>query len=69
MVAEGDTVATLFSWTGTHKGELMGAAPTGKKVTFHGIALLRFSDGKVVEVWHHGDEMVALMQLGVRPPA
>ena len=69
MVAEGDTVVTRFTWTGTHKGELMGAAPTGKKVTCHGIDMLRVAGGKVVEVWHQGDEMMAMVQLGVKPPA
>lgn len=69
MVAEGDTVVTRFTLTGTHKGELMGAAPTGKKITFHAIDMLRVSGGKVVEAWHQGDEMMAMTQLGVKPPA
>jgi predicted ester cyclase len=69
MVAEGDTVVTRFTGTGTHKGELMGAAPTGKKITIHGIDMFRVSGGKAVEIWHQGDDMMVMMQLGVRPPA
>ena len=35
MVAEGeDKVADRFNITGTHKGELQGIPPTGKKVSF-----------------------------------
>jgi predicted ester cyclase len=68
-VAEGDIVATRTTGTGTHKGEMMGAAPTGKKITFRAIDMFRVSGGKIVEIWHQGDEMMAMMQIGVRPPA
>jgi predicted ester cyclase len=30
IIAEKDRVAFRISWTGTHKGEFMGIAPTGK---------------------------------------
>ena len=30
--------------------------------------MMRIVGGKVVEATHYGDEMIALMQLGVRPP-
>ena len=61
-------VAAHFTVTGTHQGEFMGAAPTGKKITVHGIDMIRIIGGKVVEATHYGDEMIALMKLGVRPP-
>ena len=68
VIAEGDTVAVRFSGDGTHKGELFGTAATGKKITFHGIDFLHFRNGKVAEVWHQGDDAIALMQIGVKPP-
>lgn len=68
IVAEKDIVVTRFSVTGTHKGEIMGAAPTGKKVTFHAIDMIRIRDGKAAEAWHQGDDMMVMMQLGVKPP-
>ena len=68
MIAERDLVAARFTVTGTHQGELMGAKPTGKKITVHGIDMMRIVGGKVVEATHYGDEMIALMKLGVRPP-
>ena len=49
IVAEGDLVIYRWSQTGTHLGELEGIKPTGKKVSSHGITILRFADGKVVE--------------------
>jgi predicted ester cyclase len=34
QVAEGDMVANRFVFYGTHQGEYMGVAPTGREVTF-----------------------------------
>ena len=49
IVAEGDLVIYRWTMAGTHLGELEGIKPTGKKASFHGITILRFADGKVVE--------------------
>lgn len=68
MISEGDVVAARFSGEGTHKGEIFGAAPTGKRISFHGIDMLHFKNGKVTDAWHQGDDAVALMQLGVKMP-
>lgn len=69
MVAEGDIVVTRFTGQGTHKGTLMGSAPTGKKVSFSGLDMIRIKDGKATEVWHEGNDAVVFAQLGIRPPA
>ena len=68
MIAEGDLVAARFAGTATHKGEMFGTAPTGKRITFSGIDFLRFKNGKVTDAWHQGDDVIALMQLGIKPP-
>ncbi len=68
IIAERDFVVCRISGTATHTGDLMGAAPTNKRVTFHGIDIIRIKDGKAVEVWHEGDDAVVLMQLGVKLP-
>jgi steroid delta-isomerase-like uncharacterized protein len=68
IIAERNLVATRFTVTGTHHGEIMGAKPTSKKITVHAIDMMRIVGGKVVEATHYGDEMIALMQVGVRPP-
>src|SRR5262245_29113090 len=53
MTAEGDDVVVRLTIRGTHQGEFQGIAPTGKKVEFTGIQLMRFKDGKIVRVvWH-----------------
>ena len=49
MLAEGDKVASRWVSKGTHKGDLMGAKPTGNKISVSETAVFRVKDGKVVE--------------------
>jgi predicted ester cyclase len=67
IFAEGDKVALRWSSRGTHKGELMGIAPTGKQVTVTGQAIYRLANGKIEEDWIQGDVLGVLQQLGVVP--
>ena len=67
MVAEGDKVVARLRISGTHQGEFLGIAPTGKQVTFTGIDILRIAEGKVVEHWGNVDELGMLQQLGAIP--
>ncbi len=66
-IAEGDTVVCRWTGHGTHKGELMGIAPTGKQVTVTGITIGRFVNGMFVESWSNFDALGMLQQLGVVP--
>jgi steroid delta-isomerase-like uncharacterized protein len=68
MFAEGDKVVQRFTARGTHQGEFMGIAPTGKQVTIPGIAIHRITDGKIVENWVNMDMLSMMQQLGVIPP-
>ena len=68
MVAEGDKVAFRLTLRGTHKGDLMGIAPTGKQVTVTGTVISRFVGGKELEAWESADQLGMLQQLGVVPP-
>jgi len=68
MIAEGDKVVVRSTCSGTHKGEFMGIAPTGKKVTFTQISIYRIVGGKFVEEWSNMDTLGFLQQLGVIPP-
>ena len=52
LVVDGDRVAVATTFTGTHEGELMGIAPTGRRVSVTGIDIVRVADGKIVE--HRG---------------
>jgi len=65
QLADGDKVFTRWSWTGTHKGELMGIALTGKPVRISGMVIDRIVDGKIVEEWEEWDALGMMQQLGV----
>ena len=67
QIAEGDLVATRWTAIGTHKGELMGVAATGKEATVTGLSLDKIKDGKIVEAWNNWDTLGMLQQLGVVP--
>jgi steroid delta-isomerase-like uncharacterized protein len=61
------TVVTRWRSTGTHQGEFMGIAPTGKRVTITGISIHRIASGKIVEEWQEWDSLGLMQQLGVVP--
>jgi steroid delta-isomerase-like uncharacterized protein len=64
QVAEGDKVVTRWTAAMTHKGELGGVKPSGKRVTMRGTTIERFEDGKVVEAWRSMDTLGLLRQIG-----
>ncbi len=69
IVEQGDKAAARWTATMTHKGEFLGFAPTGKKVTITGTSTQRFSDGKIVEGWDNWDQLGLLVQIGAVPAA
>ncbi|GAA1521294.1 hypothetical protein GCM10009730_31020 [Streptomyces albidochromogenes] len=64
QMSEGDDVCTLWTWTGTHKGDFMGMPATGKQCVMTGTTVFRFHDGKIVEGWWHMDALGLMRQLG-----
>ena len=68
-VAEGDTVAHRWSFTGTHKGELSGIPATGRQVNITGMDIFRVRDGRIVDFYQEFDQMLMMQQLGVVPAA
>lgn len=67
MTATDDDVALAYTITGTHEGEFLGLAPTGRKVTARGVQIGRFEDGRLVERWGSSDQLAILQQLGAEP--
>lgn len=51
MIAEGDEVAVRFSARGTHAGQWLEFAPSGKSIHYTGVTLARIAGDKIVE--HH----------------
>jgi predicted ester cyclase len=64
IVAEGDKVVVRWSSRGTHQGEFMGVAPTGRDVAFTGMRLFRIAENKIAESWVNIDERGLQEQLG-----
>lgn len=68
LIGEGETVVMRWTLRGTHKGELMGIAPTGKPITMTGMSISRFANGRQAETWQSQDTLNMLQQLGALPP-
>jgi predicted ester cyclase len=68
IIADGDKVGMLWRLTGTHKGELFGIPPTGRKIDVHELGIMRIANDKIVEGWFMADEAGLLRQLGASLP-
>jgi predicted ester cyclase len=68
LVAEGQTVAGRFRCSGTHLGEFLGEAPTGKRMDVEEVFFVRAEDGRFVDFWALEDSMGRMRQLGLLPP-
>ncbi|MDX2700294.1 ester cyclase [Streptomyces ipomoeae] len=65
QIAQGDRVCTRWTWNATHKGEFLGIAATGKKVSMTGTTIHRCTaDGKIAEGWWQYDRLGLMSQLG-----
>lgn len=68
LIADGDIVVAFLSAGGTHKGEFMGIAPTGRQVTVTAIEKFRIANGQVVEFWGGiNNKLDMFRQLGMLP--
>jgi len=55
LIGEGDKVVARLTYTGTHRGELFGFSGTNKKITYSGIAIFQFREGRIVSGYVLGD--------------
>lgn len=55
LIAEGERVAARLTYTGTHRGELFGLPATGNKITYAGMAIFEFKEGKILRGYVLGD--------------
>jgi steroid delta-isomerase-like uncharacterized protein len=67
MLAKDDKVVTYITISGTQKGKFMDIPASGKMVTFKGIDIVGFKNGKAVEHWGVTDSMTMMQQLGAIP--
>jgi steroid delta-isomerase-like uncharacterized protein len=70
VIASGDKVVARVEATGTHTGEFMGLAPTGRRVRVQLIDIIRFgANGRAIEHWGVFDQFTMMQQLGAIPAA
>jgi predicted ester cyclase len=63
--AQGDTSVAEFLGKGTHRGDFMGIAPTGKRVEIPVCNVIEVRDGKVIREREYMDNLHMMIQLGV----
>lgn len=64
-VATPEHVVTVTQLSGTHTGDYLGHAATGRTFSVRTVQLMRIVDGVVVERWGSSDVLGILQQLGL----
>ena len=67
FVADGDLMVARLVVSGTHAGDYMGIAPTGRSFSVQHMHMYRVRDGRLVEHWACRDDLGQLSQLGLLP--
>jgi len=65
VIGSGDKMCFRVTFRGTQEGEMMGFPPSGRKVTWSAVDIVRFDDdGTLLEHWGTLDRLGVLEQLG-----
>lgn len=67
LVADDERVSVTGKMSGTNRGALMGAPPTGKTASFAYMDMYAIAHGQIAEVWHIEDLAGMMRQLGLLP--
>jgi steroid delta-isomerase-like uncharacterized protein len=67
QIAEGDLVMTRFTARGTHRGELAGVQPSGRRVSVPCVLITRVENEKIVEDREVFDQLGMFQQIGKLP--
>jgi predicted ester cyclase len=65
LADDDDNLTLVLRVSGTHQGEFMGHAPTGRRFDVRALQVARFEDGLMVERWGCTDILGILTQLGL----
>ena len=65
VVTQGENVATIGTYQGTHTGEMQGIAPTNRQLRLAVMHLDRVVNGKIVEHRGLANEVDFMRQLGI----
>ena len=67
QLADGDRVTTYKTYHGTHRGEFLGVAPTGRKIHFETVDVMRVRNGKITDHWGVANLLWLAQQIGLVP--
>ncbi|MBD5782040.1 ester cyclase [Pelagicoccus sp. NFK12] len=65
QIAEGQSVCTRISLSGSHQGPFLGVPATGKSVQLQGVIISRFEGPLILHEWELLDQLGLLQQLGL----
>jgi steroid delta-isomerase-like uncharacterized protein len=68
LIAEGDRVAGLATYSGTQTGPMGDLPATGRSAELTFLTIFRIEDGRIAELWVEWDNVAMLSQLGLFPP-
>jgi steroid delta-isomerase-like uncharacterized protein len=68
VISENDKIVAVWTFSGTHRGEFLGIAPTNKKVSVAGITVHQIADGKILDSYAAWDALGLVRQLGFELP-
>ena len=69
LIEARETIVVRLTFAGTHRGELLGIAATGARVSYAGVAIFRIAGDRIAEAWVVGDTQELWRALGAIPPA
>ena len=65
QISDGDRVTTYKTYHGTHEGTFWGLAPTGRKIHFETVDVMRVRNGKITDHWGVANLLSLAQQLGL----
>ncbi len=68
LIAEGNRVAVLATYSGTQTGPMGEFPATGRAFESPFLAIFRIEGGQIAELWVEWDNVYMLTQLGLFPP-
>ena len=67
QIVADNMVTTFKTYHGTHSGDFLGVAPTGRKFSFITVDVMRVVDGKITDHWGAATLLDLMQQLGAVP--
>jgi len=67
LICEKDKVVVAWVASGTHKGSVLGAAPSDRKISINGISIHHLANGKILDSQAVWDVYCLMQQTGMIP--